>query len=145
MKALDNNLFFEEVKRIISEGASVEILVRGKSMTPYLKDGIDTVVIAPFEPSELKKGDVVLFFNANGYFLHRIIKRKGNSFTIQGDGVVKKQEETSLSDIIGIVRFVIRRSGRSVSVNRWSHIVYWKSWLFFRTLRRYLLVIYRLF
>ena len=145
MKVLKNSFFFEEVEKIINGGESVELLVRGGSMTPYLRDEVDKVVISPLDDSELKTGDIVLFFHSGCHLLHRIIRKREDFFIIQGDGVVKKQEEALLSDIIGVVRNIIRPSGRIVSVNRRSHRLYWRCWLLLRPFRRYLLATNRLF
>ena len=143
MKVLQNEFFFEEVKRIISQGESVEIIVKGGSMTPYLRDEVDKVVLTPFEPSELKKGDIVLYYNTGKYMLHRIVKRINNNFIIQGDGILNKQDNVALSDIVGIVRFIIRPSGKYYSINRPSYRIYWHLWHFFRPFRRYMIAIYR--
>ena len=142
MRSIRNDFFFEEVEKQISLGESVEIFVRGRSMAPYLKDGVDKVALSPFEPSELKKGDIVLFFNSGDYFLHRIIKRKENVFTMQGDGNIKTYEEVLLSDIIGIVSFKIDCKGKYINVSRLSHHIYWRCWLLLRPLRRQLLFFY---
>ena len=142
MRSLRNDFFFEEVENIISQGESVEILVRGKSMAPYLRDGTDKVVISPVGQTELQKGDIVLFFHSGNYLLHRIIKREESYFIIQGDGNIKNKEKATLSDIRGIVNFRIRPDGKYVSVNNLNHRFYWKSWLFFSPFRRFLLTIY---
>ena len=146
MTEIPKDLFFEEVESILSSGKQVEICVKGTSMHPYLRgDGRDIIIISNFSPEELNVGHIVLFRYEGRHIFHRIIKRKGDSFIIQGDGVVKKKEEVLLSDIIGVVRFIIRPSGNSVSVDRWNHFIYWKCWLFLRPLRRYLLAAYHLF
>ena len=145
MRSLRNDFFFEEVEKFISQGESVEILVRGKSMTPYLRDGIDKVVLSPVGQTKLQKGDIVLFYHLGSYLLHRIIRREESHFIIQGDGNIKKQEKATFSDIKGIVKYKIRPDGKCLSVNRLSHRFYWKSWLFFTPFRRYLLAIFNFF
>ena len=142
MKVLRNDFFFEEVEKIISQGESVEITIRGRSMIPYLRSEIDKVVLTPFNDSELKKGDIVLFHHFGHYLLHRIIKRKENRFIIQGDGIIIKKEEALPSDIIGIVSFIIRPNGKYVSVNSLRHGIYWRFWLFVKPFRRILLAVY---
>ena len=145
MRSLRNDFFFEEAVKIISQGESVEIFVKGKSMAPYLKDEEDKIVLSPLQPTEPKKGDIVLFLHSEQYLLHRVIKIKENVFITQGDGVIKNQEEISLSNITGIVRFIIRPSGKCVSVNDLNHRIYWRCWLFFRPVRRYLLAVNNFF
>ena len=142
MRCLNNDFLFEEVEKLISQGESVEIFVKGRSMTPYLRDGVDKVALSPIEPSVLKKGDIVLFSYLGNYLLHRIIKRKENVLTIQGDGNIKTREEVLLSEIIGIVSFKIKPSGKYISVSSLSHNLYWRCWFFLRPLRRLLLYFY---
>ena len=146
MNVISKDIFFKEVESSISSGLPVELCVTGDSMQPYLRgDGSETIIVGTFSPEKLKVGQIVLFRHEDSHIFHRIIKIKGNRFIMQGDGVVKKQEEALLSDIIGVVNVIIRPSGKSVSVNRWSHKLYWQSWLLLRPLRRYLLVAYRFF
>jgi Peptidase S24-like. len=145
MRSLRNDFFFEEVEKFISQGESVEILVRGKSMTPYLRDGIDKVVLSPVGQTKLQKGDIVLFYHSGSYLLHRIIRREEDYLIIQGDGNIKKQEKATFSDIKGIVKYKIRPDGKFISVKNFSHRFYWRSWLFFTPLRRYLLAIFIFF
>ena len=142
MRTLPNDFFFEEIKEIISQGESVEILVRGNSMSPYLRDKKDKVVIAPLKDTTPQKGDIILFFHSGQYLLHRVIKKKENYFIVQGDGIVKKQENVLLTDIIGIVRYIIHPSGKCVSVNCRSHLIYWRFWLLIRPFRSFFLSIY---
>jgi Peptidase S24-like. len=143
MKVLQNDFFFEEVKRIISTGESVEILVKGCSMSPYLKDGIDKVVLGPVNLLDINRGDIVLFSFSNSCLLHRIIKRKGDHLIIQGDGNLIKKENVLLSDIIGVVRFIIRPSGKCVSVDKPTHKLYWHCWLLLRPFRHFLFVVHK--
>ena len=146
MTVISKDLFFKEAESLLSYGKPVELRVTGTSMHPYLRgNGNEIIIVSAFTPEELKVGQIVLFRYEGNHIFHRIIKRKGNSFIIQGDGVVKKQEEVLLSDIIGVVRSIIRPSGKSVSVDRRSHRLYWRCWLLLHPLRRYLLAVYRLF
>ena len=143
MKVLQNDFFFEEVKRIISTGESVEILVKGGSMSPYLRDGIDKVVLGPVKLLDINRGDIVLFSYSNSYLLHRIIKRKGEQLIIQGDSNLIKKENVILSDILGVVRFIIRPSGKCVSVDKTIHKIYWYCWLLLRPFRCFLFTVYK--
>ena len=146
MTVISKDLFFKEAESLLSSGKPVELRVTGTSMHPYLRgNGNEIIIVNAFSPEELKVGQIVLFRHEGSYIFHRIIKKKDDSFIIQGDGVVKKQEEALLSDIIGVVRTIIRPSGKSVSVDLRSHRLYWRCWLLLRPFRRYLLAAYRLF
>lgn len=140
---LSNRLFFEQVEAMIAEGHEVQIGIRGNSMRPLLRDGRDTVVLAPCtDTSSLRRGDIVLFRHGGRHVLHRIvqIERTDSSagfrtdsptlrFTLAGDGNYRTQEHCTGVDIVAHTASVIRPSGRVVGCRsrRWR----WQSrcWL----------------
>ncbi len=142
MRTIPNNPFFEEIEQLILAGNDVEVRCKGTSMTPFLRDGIDIVVLSPCDKKELKKGEIVLFRYNGKYLLHRIIKVKENELIIQGDGICKNNEKVSQKDVIGLVRTIVRPNLKQVSIHNWRSRVYWHSWYLLRPARRYLLFIY---
>ncbi len=142
MKLISNELFFEEIERIILNGENVELKVKGGSMRPYLRNEKDIVVIYSHKPTDLKCGEIVLFRYRNKHILHRIVNIKDNYLIIQGDGVCNNYEKALQSDIIGIVRKVIRPNAKQISVQNFSSRFYWKCWYLLRPFRRYILAIY---
>ena len=68
---------------------------------------------------ELKPMDVVLFRYRGGHVLHRILYREGNRLMIQGDGSYVAKEECLVSDVVGIVRTIVRPSGKCILVDSW--------------------------
>lgn len=76
-KVFDNEVILPEVARLIEQGHSVTIPVRGNSMNPFLADGRDCVTLGGFVPEELQTGVTVLAKDMEGRFvLHRIIARR---------------------------------------------------------------------
>ena len=64
---------------------SVTITVRGYSMRPFLEDRRDKVILIP--PRAPRIGEVVLAeVDDKRYALHRVIKKEGETYTMQGDG-----------------------------------------------------------
>ena len=122
---INNEVFFGWVKAELAEGKSVRINVKGFSMLPYIRMGKDKVVIYPLKADEPKKGDVVLFRYKGRDIMHRVIRIDVEQYIIQGDGNYKGYEFCKRKDIVGIVRQVIRPSGRIVetSSRRWR----WES------------------
>jgi hypothetical protein len=51
--------------------------------------------------------------------LHRIIRREGARLYIRGDGSFVAREQCTVADVVGKIRFVIRPSGRVLSVSSW--------------------------
>ncbi len=91
---------------IMNEGRSVSLLIAGGSMTPFLADGRDHVVLEkPFR--ELSVGDIVLFRRQNGeYVLHRIKRISGENYYMVGDaqtyieGPVRKSQIAALATAV---------------------------------------------
>lgn len=113
-----NKVLFSAVEEYIALGQSVLFRVKGTSMRPYLRSERDLVEFAPCDIDQLKKGDIVLFRYHGTYLMHRIRKRKGEKLCIQGDGVLANKEYPLTSDVIAIVRSVIRvaDSGRRTAI-----------------------------
>ena len=136
---IPNDILLSSVRRLIEEGHTATVRVKGVSMRPFLEDGRDSVVLATADT--LKKGDVVLAEIARGqYVLHRIIKMDGTALTLMGDGNPKGTESCNITDIAGVVTAFIRKGKRTeCSSRKWR--VYSKVWPALRPVRRYLLFV----
>ena len=145
MRVIPNKEFIENVDQLLSEGKSVELRCLGSSMQPYLRgDGSEVIVASPFSPDELIPGAIVLFHYRGKYICHRVVKREEEKLMIQGDGVIKRQEQVLLSDVVGIIRIIIRRSKKPVSTQTKAAQWYWRCWRRLSPVRRPLLLGYRL-
>ena len=120
MKQISNDLFFAWVESEIAEGRNVRFRLKGNSMYPLLRSGKDEVILYPCTDDELKPMDVVLFRYRGVHVLHRIIYRKGNELLIQGDGSFVAKEQCVVSDVVGVVREIVRPSGKCVPVDSWQ-------------------------
>ncbi len=136
---ISNDCFFAEVVQRLEAGQSVRFRVKGTSMTPLLRDGKEEVVVYPCTTGSPKCWDVVLFRYHGHYVLHRIIRCTGSSFVLQGDGVWASHEECRMENVAGVVRQVVRPSGKVVCTS--SLAWRWKSRLWCRLgpLRRFAL------
>jgi len=145
MRIIPIDAIFENVDQLLSEGKSVELRCFGRSMQPYLRgDGSEVIVASPFSTDELIPGAIVLFRYQGKYICHRIVFREEKKLTIQGDGVIKKQEQVLVSDVIGIIRTIIRRNKQPVSTQTKAAQRYWSCWRRLLPVRRLLLLPYRL-
>ena len=99
----DNDILLSEVAGLLCEGKTVTIPVRGNSMRPFLADGRDSVVLQRGEAGRLKPGDVVLATVRGGqtWVLHRIVARRGNHLTLQGDNN-RETEAAEVKDVAGV-------------------------------------------
>lgn len=141
---IENHLMMQEITRMFNtmNKESVTITVRGYSMRPFLEDRRDKVILIP--PRAPRIGEVVLAeVDDKRYALHRVIKKEGETYTMQGDGnPTYMLEKFSEADIIGIADTFIR-NGKSISTNSFIWRFYSTAWRILKPLRRILLAIYR--
>ena len=142
MKPIPNDIFFAQVESEIAAGKSVIFKVKGNSMYPFLRNGIDSVKLAPVN-QQLVKNDVVLFKYNGKHVLHRIIRTDGKSFTLQGDGIYASKEFCCREDIIGVVTHICRGKGEMMEVTSTGWRVLSAIWFSLRFARKYFLAILR--
>ncbi len=144
---LPNDEFVKFIQRDILEGHSVTIVAKGWSMRPFLENRRDKIVLTPVPTTGLKVGDVVLAkTDVGNCVLHRIIKIKGNSITLQGDGNVFGTERTNCKKVVAKATAFIRKGrNKEESIDSAKWRIYSFIWMHTRPLRRYFLYIYRHF
>lgn len=142
-EVIENNLLLPEVGRLVSEGHTVTLSVKGASMSPFIVHMRDKAVLGPFNPDELKKGDCVLAKVEGGtYVLHRIIRREGDRLILKGDGNIQGCERCKTYDVQAILISIIRK-GREVSTSSLIWRTYSKVWVMLDPVRRWLLAVWR--
>lgn len=137
-------MLLPEVEKLLREGESVALKVKGNSMLPFIVGERDSVVLHKVRQT-LKKGDIVLAHLADGrYVLHRIIAISDRVITLMGDGNLVGTETCTQADVAGQAIRILR-NGRSVDcttpLERWKG----KIWKTLQPARRYLLAVYRRF
>lgn len=142
-KSIPNEVLLPEVARLIEEGHTVTITVRGNSMNPFLVDGRDRITLGSFTQDDLQPGAAVLARDTTGRIVfHRIARRNGEILILQGDGNLAQTEETTVSQVMGLMTEAIRKGKRySADSRTWKWYSY--GWIKAKPLRRYLLAIFR--
>lgn len=141
-RKMANALLLPEVVRMIDEGHTVTLPLKGYSMRPFLEDGRDKAILKAVSAPDI--GDAVLAEIAPGrYVLHRIVSMDGGRITLRGDGNLateRCQPEDIKAKAIGFYR-KDRQQPDYTDGRKWR--IY--SWLWTRLypIRRYLLFIYR--
>lgn len=137
-----NAVLLPEVVRLLEEGHTVTLPLRGYSMRPFLEDSRDKALLR--KPESINVGDAVLAeIGPKHYVLHRIVSIKGDNVTLRGDGNIGI-ERCRLQDVkataIGFYRKG-RQKLDSTEGRKWRTY----SWIWTRLLpvRRYLLAFYR--
>ena len=138
----ENAVFLPEIVRMLNEGHTVTLTLRGYSMRPFLENCRDKALF--IKPSRINVGDPVLAEIAPKHFvLHRIIAIDGEAITLLGDGNLTP-EYCQKKDIVGAV-IGFYRKGRTTldrtDGKKWRYYSY--IWTGLRPIRRYLLGVYR--
>jgi len=137
-----NETLLPEVVKMLDEGHTVTLRLRGYSMRPFLENDRDKALLT--KAAGMKKGDPVLAEIAPGrYVLHRIIDIGNGFVTLLGDGnltVERCREEDVKGSVIGFYRKGRDTLDRTDGI-KWR--VYSYVWMRLRPIRRYLLAFYR--
>lgn len=132
---LPNEVLLGEVGRMLAEGREVVMVTKGRSMLPFIRGGIDKVLL--HKPKEVRVGDIALAQVEGHYVMHRVIAINGQQVTLMGDGNLQGVEQTTRDEVAGVVVEIITPEGRHRKPTRgWL----WRKMLPFR---KYLLKIYR--
>jgi len=112
VKTIPNDIVFASVEELIAEGETVELRVKGFSMTPFLRSDRDVVKLAPLPAGGLRRGMVVLFRHNGKFVLHRLCRIESDELVFAGDGNYRTEEHARLSDAMAYVAEVEKHGGR---------------------------------
>ncbi len=133
-----NAVLLPEVVRLLEEGHTVTLPLRGYSMRPFLENGRDKALLR--KPESINVGDAVLAEIAPKHFvLHRIVSIKGDHVTLRGDGNLGV-EHCRLGDVKATAVGFYRKGREqlySTDGRKWR--IYSWVWTRLLPLRRYLL------
>ena len=138
----NNALLIPEILKLIDEGHTVTIPLRGYSMRPFLEDGRDKALLS--QAAKPKVGDPVLaIVGGNTYVLHRVIRIDSDKLTLLGDGNLLP-EHCQMSDVVASVVGFYRKGQKEldrIDGKKWK--AYSCVWMSLRPMRRWLLAFYR--
>ena len=139
---LSNADFLPEIVKLMDEGHTVTLRLRGFSMRPFLEDNRDKALLT--KAIDPKVGDPVLAeIGPKHFVLHRIVKIEGDAVTLRGDGNLG-DEHCRLQDVKGAV-IGFYRKGRTTldrtDGRKWR--IYSYIWMHLYPIRRWLLAFYR--
>ena len=99
----------ESLEKIIDDGGAVSLVVTGNSMSPFLKEGRDTVILEKCTERDFTRGKILLFKRENGAIvLHRVRKvLSDDKLEMNGDAQYWC-ETVEKSQVIGAVRKIFR-------------------------------------
>lgn len=122
------------IREFLQAGKNVRFSPKGTSMLPMLRQGRDTVILAPLT-GKLKKFDLPLYQRDNGqYVLHRIVE-VGQTYTCVGDNQIAKEEGLRHDQMIAVV-VAFTRGEKRYSVKSFRYRLYCRYWCYSRPIRR---------
>ena len=127
----------ELVRERLAAGQTVHYLpFRGVSMLPMLRQGIDTVELAPLPP-KLKKYDLPVYQYPSGkYVMHRVVAVREDHYLCLGDNTY--EYETICHDQMIALVSAFKRGEKRVSVKSLPYRIYCRLWVFSYPLRKFL-------
>ena len=143
-KSFENKEILPEIEGLVRDGLEVVFVPKGSSMSPFIKGGVDRVLITKAE--SIAEGDIVLALTEQGsHVLHRVEKVDGNMLILMGDGNLIQVEEVVANDIKGILNIIYHPDGSSQNCLDESWLRYGKYWYRLRKFRRILIALLRIF
>lgn len=123
------------MKEYLAAGKSVKFSPRGISMRPMLRQGVDSVVLAPLS-GRLRKYDLPLYQRDDGSFvLHRIVA-VGDTYTCIGDNQFELECGLRHDQMIAVVT-AFYRDDVLYTVTDWRYRLYCRVWHHSRSLRHF--------
>ena len=142
MKTVSDELILSDAVRLVNEGMAVTLLVKGRSMLPFILGGIDSVVLT--RPGEIRRGDVVLArVEGRRYVLHRVMEVTETGVELMGDGNLVGREHCRPEDVLARTDEVVKGDGRHLRLDTPRMRRAARLWRRLLPVRRYLLFIYR--
>ena len=123
------------VRECLAAGRRVRYLpFRGVSMLPMLRQGIDSVELAPL-PKRLKKYDLPVYQYPSGkYVMHRVVDVKDDHYVCLGDNTYKYEHITH-EQMLGVVS-AFKRGQKRIKADALSYRIYSRLWVASYPLRK---------
>ena len=139
--ARDEQIIREAI-RLVNEGLAVTMLVKGRSMLPFILGGVESAVLT--RPGTIRSGDVVLArIDGRRYVLHRVLEASPDKVVLMGDGNIRGQEICRPEDVMARTDEIVGADGkhRRLDTPKAQHRA--RLWRRLLPVRRWLLAIYK--
>lgn len=113
---LSTRAFEELLRSVLAKGMCCRFLVRGFSMSPFIRNG-DVVTVSPLGSAAHGLGDVVVFvpLRGGGPVIHRVVGKLNGSYVLKGDNLPESDGLVPPENILGYIR-AVERKGKRISV-----------------------------
>lgn len=142
MKQVSDDQIIGDAIRLVQEGMAVTMLVKGRSMLPFILGGQESAVLT--QPGEIKTGDVVLArIDGRRYVLHRVMEVSADRIVLMGDGNIRGQEVCRPEDVLARADEVVGADGKHRRLDTPRQKRRARIWRRLLPVRRWLLAIYK--
>ncbi len=142
MKQVSDDQIIGDAIRLVQEGMAVTMLVKGRSMLPFILGGQESAVLT--QPGEIKTGDVVLArIDGRRYVLHRVMEVSADRVVLMGDGNIRGQEVCRPEDVLARADEVVGADGKHRRLDTPRQKRRARIWRRLLPVRRWLLAIYK--
>ena len=142
MNKVSDEQIIGDAVRLVNEGLSVTMLVKGRSMLPFILGGLESVVLT--RPGEIREGDVVLArIDGCRYVLHRVMEVSDTRVVLMGDGNIRGQEICRPEDVLARADEVVGEDGRHRRLDSPAQRRRARWWRRLLPVRRWILAVYK--
>lgn len=123
------------IEDTVNKGGSMPLVVTGVSMSPFLKDGEDTVWLEACKESDFKRGKILLFRREDGKIvLHRVRNVKSDGTLIMNGDAQYWCEDIKKEQALAVVTY-IEKNGKKISCNSLRYKFRAEVWQLLKPLR----------
>ena len=128
------------IEEVLASGGEFGLYPKGISMKPFIRQGIDSVVLKGTSDVELEKYDIAFYRRETGQFvLHRVMEKEADgSYTMCGDNQLYLEKGIRQEQIISRVERIYRKD-RAVDLDGFKYRAYLRIWCCM-PLRRFLML-----
>ena len=137
MKQVSDDQIIGDAIRLVQEGMAVTILVKGRSMLPFILGGQESAVLT--QPGEI----VLARIDGRRYVLHRVMEVSADRVVLMGDGNIRGQEVCRPEDVLARADEVVGADGKHRRLDTPRQKRRARIWRRLLPVRRWLLAIYK--
>ena len=142
MKEVSDEQIIRDAVSLVDEGLAVTMLVKGRSMLPFILGGRESVVLT--RPGEIRPGDVVLArIDGRRYVLHRVMEVSPERVELMGDGNIAGREVCRPEDVLARADEVVGADGRHRRLDTPKQRRRARLWRRLLPVRRWILAVYK--
>ena len=125
--SMEMESIIDVIKEVIDSGGEYRLYPSGKSMLPFIREKMDSVILVKPE-FPLKKLDIPFYIRDDGkYVLHRIIAKEDDCYICCGDNQLSLEYNVREDMIFAVVKYIYR-GNKKIPVDCFSFKLYSLVW-----------------